>query len=106
MKIVNTTEHEICLIIDEKNKKYFYPCNLKIKLSEEYEIIDKVYDIPIYSRKFKSINLPKEEEGTYYLVSGYVQDAYPERKDLLVPADFVRDENGRIIGCRKLVRKA
>jgi hypothetical protein len=36
----------------------------------------------------------------FYLVSQPVKSALPSRKDLLVPAEVVRDEKGNIIGCR------
>lgn len=48
--------------------------------------------------------LPPYEEGTYYIVSQLVKSALPERADLLVPAEVVRDEGGNIIGCRSLGR--
>ena len=36
----------------------------------------------------------------YYIVSQLVKTANSDRKDLLVPAEVVRDNNGSIIGCR------
>lgn len=39
---------------------------------------------------------------TYYIVSQIVKSALPTRKDLLVPAEVVRDENGNIVGCKSL----
>lgn len=44
--------------------------------------------------------LPEPEEGTRYIVSSMVFEACPERHDLIVPIDFVRDSEGRIEGCR------
>jgi len=46
--------------------------------------------------------LPDFEQGTFYIVSQMVQTALPERKDLLVPAEIVRDEKGNIVGCKSL----
>lgn len=40
----------------------------------------------------------------YYIVSQLVKSALPDREDLLVPAEVVRDEQGHIIGCRSLGR--
>ena len=48
--------------------------------------------------------LPAYQEDTYYIVSQLVKSALPERADLLVPAEVVRDESGNIIGCRSLGR--
>jgi len=46
--------------------------------------------------------LPDFEAGTFYIVSQMVQTALPERKDLLVPAEIVRDDGGNIVGCKSL----
>ena len=46
--------------------------------------------------------LPEPQDGVFYIVSSLVAQACKgKRSDLLVPADPVRDESGRIIGCRK-----
>ena len=39
---------------------------------------------------------------TYYIVSQLVKNALFSRKDLLVPAEVVRDEQGVILGCKSL----
>ena len=44
--------------------------------------------------------LPLFEQGTFLIVSQLVKSALPDRYDLVVPADVVRDANGAIIGCR------
>lgn len=46
--------------------------------------------------------LPDFEEGVFYITSQLVKSALPQRSDLLVPAEVVRDENGNIIGCKSL----
>lgn len=46
--------------------------------------------------------LPAPEEDTYYIVSQLIKSALPEREDLLVPAEVVRDETGNITGCKSL----
>lgn len=46
--------------------------------------------------------LPESVEDTWYLVALVVALAAPDRPDLLVVHDYVRDMEGSIIGCRKL----
>lgn len=46
------------------------------------------------------INLPPESKDKFYIVSAVLKSACPERNDLIVPADFVRDDKGNITGCR------
>ena len=48
--------------------------------------------------------LPDFVEGTFYIVSQLVKSALPQRNDLLVPAEVVRDSEGNIIGCFSLGR--
>lgn len=39
----------------------------------------------------------------YYIVSMLVKQANPDRTDLLTPNESVRDDKGRIIGCRSFL---
>ena len=48
------------------------------------------------------VPLPDPELGVLYIVSRATAEAAPERADLLYPDDAVRDERGRIVGCRAL----
>ena len=59
--------------------------------------------IPISSSSYgEVVDLPAPQVGVYYIVSRLVMSACPNRQDLLVPNDLVRDEAGRVIGCRSL----
>lgn len=51
-------------------------------------------------------NLPDPESGTIFIVSRAVAEACPDRKDLFFPDDTVRDEQGRIVGCKALASVA
>lgn len=46
--------------------------------------------------------LPEFEDGVFYIVSQLVKNALYSRKDLLVPAEVMRDEKGNIVGCKSL----
>jgi len=48
------------------------------------------------------VGLPASVPGVHYLVSRIVAEARRDRTDLLFPIDFVRDQAGSIIGCRRL----
>lgn len=48
------------------------------------------------------INLPEEQEGTFFIVSRIVADAAPERKDLAIVNDLVRDEQGLVSHARSI----
>ena len=59
----------------------------------EYRLINR-YSIDVY-------DLPSPQPDTIYIVSRLVAEA-TRREDLYIVDDAVRDENGRIIGCRAL----
>lgn len=45
---------------------------------------------------------PEMEPGTLYSVSQIIKAALPDRDDLLVTEEVVRDADGNFIGCRSL----
>lgn len=51
-------------------------------------------------------DLPGPRAGTYLIVSRPVAEVLPERDDLVVPDELVRNERGEIVGCRSLCRCA
>jgi hypothetical protein len=46
------------------------------------------------------------DEPVFYIVSSLVAAACPERTDLLVPGNAVRDADGKIIGCKCFISPA
>lgn len=63
--------------------------------------VGTVDDIPLIRQEFGEVEgLPAPKEGTYLIVSRMVASALPERRDLVVPADLVRNGKGEVIGCK------
>lgn len=53
------------------------------------------------------IGLPEPEEGVVLIVAKAVGDAAPaSRGDLMSPGRLLRDEDGKVIGCDGLTRRA
>lgn len=115
MAITNMTPHEVC-VIGETSTKVFPPSGFTIRLKAETKFVKWVepYDAGI---KITCTNygdpiivdaagnespLRPAIEGDYLIVSQLVKSALPDRPDLLVPAELVRDGSGRIIGCKSL----
>lgn len=101
--IINMTPHPINLLDDELKLIVIIPVSGKtIRLTAS--TIDAgftVDDIRITKTVFgEPIGLPEYNFGKFYLVSQLVKAALPERSDLLVPAEIVRDDEGNIIGCK------
>ena len=111
MKIKNFTPHAI---------NYVAPCGEQVTFSSSgvarvsassqsagsYGLDGHVFDngqiiVKLISQSFGKVEgLPDEEDGVRFIVSRLVKAALPERGDLIVPADLIRDASGKITGCR------
>lgn len=99
-KINNLTPHPVVLVAETGNIEF--PVSGQVaRCAQTTERIGDLDGIPLSRSQFgEVVDLPKETDGVYYIVSRLVRSALPERKDLLVPNEMVRDEKGVIIGCR------
>ena len=104
--IVNKTPHPIHIVgVSGEVIKTFPKCepDQLIRLSMSTSLAGDVNGTPITKTVFGDpIGLPEFSEGTYYIVSQLVKNAFPNREDLLVPAEMVRDQEGNIVGCKSL----
>jgi len=104
----NYTPHTINLL-DEDNKELFSipPEGEVPRVEEKSEKIGSVgfaEVAPLYKVELGQVkNLPEPEEGVVLIVSKMVARA-SNRNDLIVPINLVRNEQGRIIGCRGFAR--
>lgn len=104
MNFINLTPHAI-YILDNENKiiKTIEPSKKVARLKTSTITIDYMDDIPITQTFFGEIeNLPYPQKDTVYIVSSLIAQAATGRDDLYIPNESVRDEKGRIIGCRSL----
>lgn len=108
MIIINKTPHPVHIVNESGGivKTYYEDGGSKIRLA-----VKTVRDIPLEdgtptsrSEFGEPEGLPEFKEGVFYIVSQLVKNALPDRTDLLVPAEVVRDGNGNIIGCKSLGR--
>ena len=106
VRLVNLTPHSVVVYGGDGSPVLTIESSGVVRLSEQKTKIGEIDGIPIYEKSFGSGNLPEPEEGVLYIVSLPVAQAYPERDDLIVPDDLVRDENGRVIGCRAFAKVA
>jgi len=68
------------------------------------EIEHKEFRIPIYKIEYSGLKEPPREPGTIYIVSSVAAMAAPHRDDFYIVAKPVRDNEGRIIGCKGLAK--
>ena len=97
-KIINLTPHSINII-----DKQIPPSGKVARVSVTSKEAGTFAGIPLKIPTFGDVvDLPDPEPNTMFIVSALVRSACPKRKDLASPSDMVRDEDGRIIGCRAL----
>lgn len=98
IKFVNLTPHAI--VVGDTA----IPSDGIVRVSEKTEVIDNINGVDITKRTMGNVQgLPESEDGVWYIVSLMVAQALPVRTDLLVPGEQIRDEAGRIVGCKNLV---
>jgi len=107
MKLVNLTPHPLTL--QGEDGQVTVPPSGKVARAFQGNKVDDlipIYSVPIVDLAVrKVVDLPDPEDGTVYIVSRPVALALAgTRADVVVPDDFVRDDQGRIIAARRLAR--
>lgn len=105
MNLINMTPHSVNIIGEDNSVIKTIPASGNL-IRLESSTVDSglsVDDVKITKTVFGNPKgLPEESESVYYIVSQIVKSALPNRSDLLVPAEVVRDDKGNIIGCKSL----
>ena len=105
-RIINLTPHDVNLYRADGTVVTFKKADMPIPRVSATTVSDGDIDgIPLTKTVFGEVeNLPEAVEGTYFIVSALVAGRCPDRKDLVIPNDAVRDDAGRIVGCRSFGR--
>ena len=106
MRVVNMTPHPVNILNDRDEEIKTIPASGDlIRLRANVVRSGEINGIPLSRTVFGAAQgLPERADGVYYIVSQLVKSALPDRDDLLVPAEVVRNSDGHIIGCRSLGR--
>ena len=106
MSIVNLTPHPITLLSKDNEVVMTLPKGEVVpRLSQATNEVGIIEGITITETQFGEIqDLPDSQEGVFLIVSRLVLAACPNRQDLLVPNELVRDDKGHIVGCKSLAR--
>ncbi len=103
-KFINLTPHTIT-IIGKVGNIVVPPSGVIARCKVTEETVAEIDCIEVVKTTYGEVEgLPEKEDNTVCLVSGFVMNALKGsgRYDVMKPYDFVRDEAGNIIGCRKL----
>lgn len=111
VEAVNLTPHPIGFVDESNQPLLTVPTTTVARVSAQtttvgHFVINGV-QIPRTHTEYGQVEgLPDQTPGVIYIVSGMIVSALAQqgihRDDLLVPGMQVRDEAGRVIGCRSL----
>lgn len=112
VKLVNLTPHPITFVGPNNEQVTIPPdphgparCEIERAFIEELQVQNIPFPLPVRGTRLGAVvSLPEPQEGVVYVVSRQVAEAAPERRDLYVVDDTVRDEQGRVVGARGLAR--
>lgn len=105
MRLKNLTPHQIILVRADGSKEVLEPEGIVPRVRMTAVSAGEVLGIPVViSAPLGVEGLPDPEPGVFFIVSRAVAAAAPSREDLLVPDGLVRDEEGKVIGARRLAR--
>lgn len=73
--------------------------------SQENQLKECATNNTFYRLKFSFAGgLPDPEVDIFFIVPTLVRIALPERKDIITASKYVRNVDGRVLGCRGFVR--
>lgn len=106
VKIVNLTPHEI-MVYDAAGESVLQviPSSGMARAAQTREPLDSINGIPVSKTGYGAVEgLPDQRDGVIYIVSVLTAQAAPDRKDLYITDELVRDDTGRILGCKALAQ--
>ena len=105
MKMINLTPHAISFLDKDNNLITCVPSAGVARAAQKRVPISTVNGITVNKTQYGEVEgLPAQEDGTIYIVSVLRAQAAPDRNDLYIVDDAVRDDQGRIVGCRALAQ--
>ena len=104
MEILNCTPHSL-VFVDDAGKviRTVEPSGILPRVSSTVTIVGDIDGIPDEVTTYgQVVGLPEKREGVIMVVSAMVAARLPDRDDIRIPGRQVRDDQGRIIGCKSL----
>ena len=103
--VINLTPHPVIILLDNGEINN-YESQGSLRLSTSTIKTDVLNDgTPISITKFGDlVDIPQINEDTMYIVSSIICNANRDRADFFMPDQIVRNETGKILGCRSLTQ--
>lgn len=105
-KLINLTPHSISIVDNDGKIVKIIESSGIARCKEESSIIGSINSFDVIQMRFGEVyGLPENKDDVVYIVSCLVAQAEKGRRnDLLVPGEFFRDKDGKIIGCKNFCR--
>ena len=103
--IINLTPHAIDIVDDNGNPFVSIPASGQIaRVSTQTVRTGESFNgIPVSRTTHGEVeNLPDRQENTIYIVSLAVALEVPEREDVFIPNESIRNDKGQVSGCKSL----
>ena len=109
MRVTNLTPHEVKVVDDGNNVVVTFPSSGVARAHQHDVLVSEIDSIPVVKTEFGEVlGLPEPAEGVAYIVSRITIEAARAQgrttDDLLTTSGAVRDDQGRIVGCRAFAR--
>ena len=102
--VVNGTPHALNIVQSNGTTLTVAPSGIVPRCSSTEELVGTIGLIEVTRQTLGHVQgLPDPIPGTYFIVSRLVASA-TKREDLLVPGSLIRDDQGKVIGCKGLSR--
>ena len=103
MKILNYTPHTIDIVTE--GRIISIPSDGVARVTSSLSPVKKINGIDIMKQEYGVVlGLPSQQDNVYIIVSRMIYDAMDKRSDLLVVGESIRDNSGKVIGCKNLSR--
>ena len=103
--LVNMTPHPLNIVQRDGEILTVNPSGFVPRCASTEELDQSIGLIDVTRQTLGEVEgLPESLPGAFYVVSRLVASAASGRDDLLVPGPLVRDDQGRVVGCKGLSR--
>ena len=103
MQLINLTPHAVDIMSTAGIVKTIPASGMVARLTTSTQVVGEVDGIRLTKTVFgEPTALPEQKDDTFYIVSQLIKNALPQRSDLLVPAEVLRDNQGKILYCQSL----
>ena len=102
-ELVNLTPHTINLVTENGEEIAVEPSGQLARVTTETVRYGYIGKIPLTKTEYGVVEgLPEPNDNCIYIVSLAVASRVPNRTDVMIPNESIRDDKGHVVGCKSL----